>query len=107
MIKPTRALIVGIAAVWLILPRVEAGVFLTTLVSFAGTNGANPGAGLVQGKDDNFYGTTVVGGANGYGSLFQLTLSGTLATLISFDRTNNGANPGALIHVTPRVMDAR
>ena len=97
MIKPARALILGIAAVWLILPRVEAGVSLTTLVSFGGTNGANPVAGLVQGKDGNFYGTTAVGGANGYGSLFQLTLPGTLATLISFDRTNNGANPGAAL----------
>jgi uncharacterized repeat protein (TIGR03803 family) len=97
MIKPARALILGIAAVWLILPRVEAGVSLNTLVSFGGTNGANPVAGLVQGKDGNFYGTTAVGGANGFGSLFQLTLSGTLATLISFDRTNNGANPGAAL----------
>ena len=97
MIKPARVLIIGIAAVWLILPRVEAGVSLTTLVSFGGTNGANPVAGLVQGKDGNFYGTTAVGGANGFGSLFQLTLSGTLATLISFDRTNNGANPGVAL----------
>ncbi len=97
MIKSPRILIVGIAAVWLILPRVEAGVSLTPLVSFGGSNGANPVAGLVQGKDGNFYGTTTVGGANGFGSLFQLTLPGTLATLISFDRTNNGANPGAAL----------
>jgi uncharacterized repeat protein (TIGR03803 family) len=95
-IKSTRALIVGIAALWLILPRVEAGVSLTTRVSFNSTNGTNPGAGLVQGKDGNFYGTTAVGGASGYGSLFQLTPSGTLATLISFDKTN-GAYPSAAL----------
>ena len=33
---------------------------LTTLYSFTGANdGANPNAGLVQGSDGNFYGTTV------------------------------------------------
>ena len=93
----TLLLTVGVLAMGSVAPCAHGDVTLTTLVSFNATNGANPGAGLVQGKDGNFYGTTVVGGANGYGSLFQLTLSGTLATLISFDRTNNGANPGAAL----------
>jgi uncharacterized repeat protein (TIGR03803 family) len=93
----TLLLTVGVLAMASVAPCAHGDVTLTTLVSFSGTNGANPGAGLVQGKDGNFYGTTVVGGANGYGSLFQLTRSGTLATLISFDRTNNGANPGATL----------
>ena len=39
---------------------------LTTLYSFTGGNdGANPQAGLVQGSDGNFYGTTYGGGTNG------------------------------------------
>ena len=94
MIKPTQALIVGIAAVWLILPRVEAGVSLTTLVSFNTTNGAKPYAGMLRGKDGNFYGTTAAGGTNGYGTVFQMTPAGTLTVLASFDWTN-GANPTA------------
>ena len=39
---------------------------LTSLYSFTGGNdGANPYAGLVQGSDGNFYGTTYDGGTNG------------------------------------------
>jgi len=64
---------------------------LTTLHSFAGTDGAHPQAGLVQGSDGNFYGTTNAGGAQGScpgetgcGTVFKITPSGTLTTLYSF-----------------------
>src|ERR1019366_4013422 len=60
---------------------------LTTLNSFAGyqTDGANPHAGLVQGTDGNFYGTTEDGGRNYDGTVFKITPAGTLTTLHSFD----------------------
>ena len=51
-------------------------------------------AALVQATDGNFYGTTSAGGANGGGTVFKITPSGTLTTLHSFDCTD-GAYPSA------------
>jgi uncharacterized repeat protein (TIGR03803 family) len=68
---------------------------LTTLVSFnSAANGANPRAGLVQGSDGNFYGTTQYGGSSEAGTVFKMTPDGTLTTLVNFNNTN-GANPHA------------
>jgi len=72
---------------------------LTTLYSFCSlsgcTDGKTPLSALVQATNGNLYGTTFVGGANGYGTVFKITPSGTLTTLLSFDYTNNGGNPEA------------
>jgi uncharacterized repeat protein (TIGR03803 family) len=76
---------------------------LTTLYSFCGqagcTDGYRPFAGLIQGRDGNFYGTTGWGGANqsadsgrGGGTAFKLTTSGTLTTLYSFCSQANCAD---------------
>ena len=46
----------------------------------------------MQATDGNFYGTTAAGGANGNGTVFKITPSGTLTTLHSFDGTD-GSNP--------------
>ena len=53
-----------------------------------------PYAGLVQGTDGNFYGTTYGGGYYGYGTVFNITAAGALTVLHSFDSTD-GANPQA------------
>ena len=65
----------------------------TTLHSF-GSDGVEPTAGLIQSNDGNLYGTTVSGGANYYGTVFQFTPGGALTTLHSFDGTDGG-DPGA------------
>jgi uncharacterized repeat protein (TIGR03803 family) len=73
---------------------------LTTLHSFDGTYGANPYAGLVQATNGDGYGTTPNGGANGYGTVFKITPSGTLTVLYSFcsqSGCTDGANPQATL----------
>ena len=69
----------------------------TVLYSFAGgSDGEHPYAGVIQGSDGNFYGTTYQGGASGYGTVFKLTPSGTETVLYSFaGGSSDGANPEA------------
>ncbi len=86
---------------------------LSTLYAFSGGNDGGypylgvtgpygtsvPPAGLVQGSDGDFYGTTNGGGAAGQGTVFKITSSGSLTTLYSFSAeslsgTNgDGASP--------------
>lgn len=76
----------------------------TTLVTFNRANGANPRAGLVQGSDGYFYGTTVFGGTNilgttnDLGEVFRMSATGEFKVLYSFTGGVDGANPhGPLI----------
>jgi uncharacterized repeat protein (TIGR03803 family) len=59
-----------------------------TLYSFCAqtscTDGAYPQGGLIQDSNGSFYGTTVYGGATGYGTVFQITTTNPLITLHSF-----------------------
>jgi uncharacterized repeat protein (TIGR03803 family) len=91
---------------------------LTTLYSFCSqsgcTDGANPAGGLVEATNGDLYGTTYGGGANttclpgvlesGCGTVFKITLSGTLTTLYSFcsrSGCTDGSYPtAALIQAT-------
>jgi uncharacterized repeat protein (TIGR03803 family) len=69
----------------------------TVLYSFAGgSDGEHPYAGVIQGSDGNFYGTTYQGGASGYGTVFKIAPSGTETVLHSFaGGSSDGANPEA------------
>src|SRR6266436_2962381 len=74
---------------------VRAELVLQGLYSFP-ANPRNPSAGVVQGNDGNFYGTTTLGGANEFGTVFKLTPDGTLTTLSVFNGTN-GITPSGLV----------
>lgn len=71
------------------------------LHSFSGgTDGSYPVAAMVADSAGNLYGTTRYGGANGQGTVFQLTNShGTWneTILYSFANGNDGASPAAAI----------
>jgi uncharacterized repeat protein (TIGR03803 family) len=67
---------------------------LTVLHGFSGPDGASPAGALIQARNGNLYGTTVQGGASsgcavagvvGCGTVFEITPSGTLTTLHSFE----------------------
>jgi uncharacterized repeat protein (TIGR03803 family) len=82
---------------------------LNTLVSFNGTNGACPTAGLAEGPDGNLYGTTRYGGTSfndpraantgygvpGDGTIFRINTNGVLTTLFSFTPDTQGGQPMA------------
>jgi uncharacterized repeat protein (TIGR03803 family) len=73
-----------------------------TLVKFNGATasgllpaGDSPQAALVDGGDGYLYGTTVDGGAAGYGTVFRMALAdNSVQTLAQFTRSG-GATPGA------------
>jgi uncharacterized repeat protein (TIGR03803 family) len=64
------------------------------LYSFSGSDGAYPYAGLIADASGNLYGTTYFGGANGEGTVFKMTPSGTETVLYSFSGSD-GAYPYA------------
>ena len=90
--------------------RITLGGTLTTLYSFCAQavcmDGYWPTAQLVQASNGFLYGTTTGAGANGSGTLFKITPSGTLTTLSSFcsgctGGNQTGENPySALIQAT-------
>lgn len=77
---------------------------LTTLIEFSNNGPSNkgsyPASGLVEGEDGVFYGTTEEGGANNCGTVFKVTSSGLLSTLVEFtgnNTSNKGKGPTAAL----------
>jgi uncharacterized repeat protein (TIGR03803 family) len=76
--------------------RITSSGKFTVLHTFAGSDGANPYAPLVQGLDSGLYGTTAFGGSHGEGTIFRAASSGEYRVLFNFDGTH-GRNPATLL----------
>jgi uncharacterized repeat protein (TIGR03803 family) len=96
---------------------------IVDLADFDGTNGSHPGSGMVQWSNGffyierlwqnmsvkaaipqwsgmNFIGTTSTGGMSNQGTVFQVALSNSVTTLISFSGvsgSNLGTNPNSIV----------
>jgi uncharacterized repeat protein (TIGR03803 family) len=70
----------------------------TVLYNFCSEGGGNctdgyaPGAGLIQDAAGDLYGTTIVGGANGLGTVFKVDSTGHETVLYNFCSEVSGAN---------------
>jgi uncharacterized repeat protein (TIGR03803 family) len=74
--------------------KISTNGVLTSLYPFSGGNdGANPVAGLAQGSDGYFYGTTQSGGMHNFGTVFKISTNGALTSLYSFTGGNDGGGP--------------
>jgi autotransporter passenger strand-loop-strand repeat protein/uncharacterized repeat protein (TIGR03803 family) len=74
----------------------------TILVSFNGTNGLSPAAGLIADANGDLFGTTDEGGAHGDGTVFEIakTATGyasTPTTLVSFNGSSGSTPRDSLI----------
>lgn len=74
-----------------------------SLYSFTGgADGGVPVAGLtLLGADGKFYGVTSTAGANGYGTLFRISSTGTFEPLYNFTHGNDGAYPSTTLASAP------
>jgi uncharacterized repeat protein (TIGR03803 family) len=70
---------------------------LTTLHSFDGTDGAGPGAPMIQATNGNFYGITMNGGDINAGTIFEITPAGTLTTVFTFGSGDGSFLNGPLV----------
>lgn len=72
---------------------------LTTLYSFGpAPDGAYPeGSGVIADSSGNLYGTTLYGGAHGYGTVYEISSSGTESVLYSFTGGADGGAPSGTL----------
>ena len=74
--------------------KITTGGVLTTIYNFTGgVDGCNPRAGVIQGSNGLFYGTTSAGGA-GFGTVYQVSSNSAFTTVYTFTGGIDGAFPG-------------
>jgi uncharacterized repeat protein (TIGR03803 family) len=93
-------IILVLAAAQLVCGPVWGEEQIETLAVFNGSNGTHPG-NIIQGQHGDFYGTTYDGGAQNFGTIFEVPLNAQIKTLVTFSGAN-GANPDS--HIVGRHL---
>lgn len=71
---------------------------VTTIHTFVTANEGNQSSALIPGPGNTFYGSTINGGAGGFGTAYQITAAGAVTVLYPFTDTNQlGYDPNALL----------
>ena len=96
----------GCGLVYEIVPSTGGGWTQKVLYSFTGgpSDGASPWAGVIFDQSGNLYGTTELGGAYSYGTIFELMPSGsgwTVKILYNFQNQQDGGKPYAGLVLDP------
>jgi uncharacterized repeat protein (TIGR03803 family) len=77
----------------------------TVLASFNGTEGSYPEAGLtLSAGGDTFYGTTVRGGTNDYGTVFSVPITGGTPTVLASFNGTSGVEPYASLTLSGSTL---
>jgi len=74
---------------------------METVYSFTGGSDGGGPNGLIRAGNAKFFGTTQHGGSNALGTVFSMTIAGSVSNLHSFSGTNDGANPFAALLQSP------
>ncbi|HBA83151.1 MAG TPA: hypothetical protein DCZ95_03560 [Verrucomicrobia bacterium] len=78
--------------------RITSAGSFESLYSFIGENlGSNPSGGLLLEGNRYVQGSTALGGAHGFGSIFWMTVSGGIDSFYSFNGDETGANPATAL----------
>src|SRR5713101_4779706 len=96
-------------------PDGTGGFLFAPLYSFGGVRplimyGADPDGSLIQASDGNLYGTTLRGGDTncgsgaGCGTVFRMTLTGTLTTLYRFHGSDGDQPSGTLVEASDGAL---
>jgi uncharacterized repeat protein (TIGR03803 family) len=81
--------------------EITTGGTVITLHSFSGdVDGGGPRGGVIQASNGNLYGTTSEGTGFGYGTIFEMTPSGTVTTLHAFQGTDGEYSVAELVQAT-------
>jgi uncharacterized repeat protein (TIGR03803 family) len=100
--KPRSVKAQCVVFLWLAAYWAHGALTVTNLVSFNGTNGANPWAALAQGSDGKLYGIARNGGQGfsgpwtGSGTVFEMALNGAFSVLLT-----NAGLPGTPLLAGP------